>query len=97
MTKYGSDYERERARFKAECAAVNAPCWICNNERGPIDYTSKYVKGSKQPLLFNLDHAVPTSLGGRQAASSNFRASHYVCNVSRGNTTRGQFPTSRKW
>lgn len=98
MTNYGSNYERERARFKAECAAINAPCWICNNERGPIDYTSRYERGAKpQPLLFNLDHAHPASLGGETATPSNFRPSHYICNVSRGNTTRGQFPNSRKW
>lgn len=77
MTKYGSDYERERARFKAACAATNAPCWICNNDRGPIDYTSRYLRGTKQPLLFNLDHAVPTSLGGDALRRANFRPSHY--------------------
>jgi len=97
VTKYGKDYERERARFKAECAKTNAPCWICNNSKGPIDYTSPYRRGTQQPLLFNLDHAAPVSLGGESARPANFRASHYVCNVSRGNTTRGQFPTSRAW
>lgn len=97
MTKYGKDYERERRAFKAECAARNAPCWICNNTRGPIDYTSRYEPGTKQPLLFNLDHAEPVSLGGDPVRRANFRPAHYVCNVSRGNTTRGQFPTSRAW
>lgn len=97
MGKYGQHYDKLRAQFKAECAKRNDPCWICNNSKGPIDYTSKYVPGTKQPLLFNLDHAEPTSLGGGATELKNFRASHYVCNVSRGNTTRGQFPTSRKW
>jgi hypothetical protein len=77
VTKYGSDYERERRLFKTECAATNAPCWLCNNQRGPIDYTSKYVRGTKQPLLFNLDHAQPTSLGGDAARRANFRPAHY--------------------
>lgn len=77
MTKYSSGYDRERRLFKAECAATNAPCWLCNNSRGPIDYTSKYVRGTKQPLLFNLDHAEPTSLGGDAVRRTNFRPSHY--------------------
>ena len=97
MTKYGQQYERLRAQFKADCAARKQACWICNDSKGPIDYTSRYVRGTRQPLLFNLDHAVPVSLGGNEAELKNFRASHYICNVSRGNTTRGQFPTSRAW
>lgn len=97
MSKYGAQYDRERQRFKAECAARNEPCWICRNENGPIDYTSRYVRGTQQPLLFNLDHENPVSLGGAVAGYANFRASHYRCNVSRGNTTRGLFPTSRRW
>lgn len=97
MSKYGKNYERERAKFKAECAARNDPCWICNNSKGPIDYVSKYVPGTRQPLLFNLDHAEAVSLGGHKSDVANFRPSHYLCNVSRGNTTRGQFPNSRQW
>jgi hypothetical protein len=97
VTKYGKNYARERAAFKATCAAGNEPCWICGNSKGPIDYTSRYAPGTQQPLLFNLDHQRPTSLGGPSDDPANFRASHYICNVSRGNTTRGQFPTSRQW
>lgn len=97
MTKYGKNYTRERADFKARCAAVNAPCWICGNSKGPIDYVSTYAAGTRQPLLFNLDHAAPTSLGGASTDVQNFRPSHFICNVSRGNTTRGLFPTSRQW
>lgn len=98
MTKYGSNYERERRRFKDECAARNDPCWICNGRLGAIDYVSVYTRGATpQPLLFNLDHAVPTSLGGEMVRYSNFRPAHYVCNVGRGNTTRGLYPNSREW
>lgn len=78
MTKYGSAYEAARAAFKAECAAVNAACWICHGTLGPIDYTSKYERGTNQPLLFNLDHAHPTSIGGDEVRRANFRPSHYL-------------------
>ena len=97
MTRYGSRYERERAAFKAECAARNEPCWICRNTIGPIDYVSRFDPSTKQPLLFSLDHATATTLHGAVNDRKNFRASHLRCNSSRGNGTRGQFPTNRRW
>jgi hypothetical protein len=97
MTNYGSGYDRARAAFKAACAARNEPCWICHNQLGPIDYVTKYDPAKKQPLLFSLDHADPVSLGHDPMRTDRWRASHLRCNVSRGNTTRGMFPTTRKW
>lgn len=97
MTKYGSDYDRARALFKQQHAATNTPCVHCNNSKGPIDYTSRYDPKHYKPLLFSLEHLDPTSLGADPMRQDRWRASHLICNVSRGNTTRGQFPTSRRW
>lgn len=97
MTKYGKGYERERARFKADCAARREPCVHCKDRKGPIDYTSRYDPKNYNPLLFSLEHMDPVSLGADSMRQDRWRASHLVCNVSRGNTTRGQYPTARQW
>jgi len=97
MPGSGRVWTRERDKFKAECKRTNAQCWLCKNTKGPIDYESKFDPKRYNPLMFSLDEEIPSSLGGNPLRTSKWRASHLVCNVSRGNTTRGQFPTSRQW
>jgi len=91
----GRPYRRNRALFQAECAATNAACHNCHGTRGPINYQARAE--DRDPLAFTVDHIQPTSLGGHPHAMSNFAASHASCNSSRGDGTRGQFPTSRRW
>jgi 5-methylcytosine-specific restriction endonuclease McrA len=90
MPGKGRPWDRERARFKAECRIRNAPCWCCGQ---PIDYNAE----PRTPDSFTVDHVTPTSLGGDVLRVTNWRPARYGCNSSRGNTTRGQFPTSRTW
>ena len=75
-----------------KCSTIRARrerCWICGET---IDYTAE----ARTPRSFSVDHKTPTSLGGSDALS-NLAAAHYGCNSSRGNATRGDFPTSRRW
>lgn len=97
MTKYGKGYETARAEYKKRAAEGNDPCIHCGNKRGPVDYTSAYDPKKYNPLLFSLEHIDPVSLGHDPMRTDRWRTSHLVCNVSRGNSTRGQFPTSRQW
>jgi 5-methylcytosine-specific restriction endonuclease McrA len=93
MPAKGRTWEVVRTQFREECKANNEPCWLCKE---PINYYAP----SRSTRSFSADHVVPTSLpGGQQQAlrKANLRASHYGCNSSRGNTTRGEFPTSRQW
>lgn len=92
MPAAGRPWQRERAAFKDECKRNNTPCWLCSGSKGPIDYTSTH-----EPLSFTVDHVQPTSLGADPMRKSQWRPAHMSCNSSRGNTTRGMFPTSRKW
>lgn len=92
MPAAGRPWRREHAAFKAECKRTNAECWLCRGSKGPIDYNTH-----RMPLSFSADHITPTSLGGHATRRANLKPAHYGCNSSRGNTTRGQFPTSRKW
>jgi len=82
-----------QAKFREDCKAIKAPCWLCKGDKGPINYWAK----AGTPQSFAADHVTPTSLGGDAVRLSNLRPSHFGCNSSRGNTTRGQFPTSRQW
>jgi len=97
MPASGRPWNRARAAFKAECAARNEKCWLCQNSKGPIDYTSPYDPKHPNPLLFTVDHMDPTSLGSDPMRVDRWRPAHSTCNTSRGNTTRGQYPVSRKW
>lgn len=97
MTRYGSSYDAARATFKAQCRATNEPCWICRNELGPIDYETPFDPTRRDSLQFTVDHVTPVSLGGSITRTSGWKPAHYVCNVRRGNTSRGLFPSSRQW
>ena len=89
MPAQGRPWRRERGYFREKCKAANTPCWICLK---PIEW---YAKAST-PMSFSADHVTPTSLGGADT-QDNLRAAHFGCNSSRGNTTRGMFPTARQW
>jgi hypothetical protein len=97
MPASGRPWNRERTRYKAECKARGAACWLCLGTKGPIDYDSAYDPSKRQPLLFTVDHSQPTSLGADPMRVDLWRPAHWTCNSSRGNTTRGQYPTSRQW
>lgn len=93
MPGEGRPWRRETAAFKAECHRLNAPCWICRGSRGQIQYDAE----PRTPLSFTVDHKTPTSLGGEMTRRSNWAAAHFSCNSSRGNASRGDFPSSRRW
>ena len=93
MPARGRPWDRERSAFKRECKRINAECWLCRGAKGPIQYDAP----PKHPLSFTVDHVQPTSLGSDPMRKSGWKPAHFGCNSSRGNTTRGMFPTSRKW
>lgn len=93
MPAKGRPWNRERTAFKDECRKRNTPCWLCQGKRGPIEYDAP----PSTPLSFSVDHVIPTSLGGDPMRREGWKPAHFGCNSSRGNTTRGQFPTSRRW
>jgi len=93
MPADGRPWRRVSGAFKAKCASENLPCWLCKGSKGPINYKA----AATEPLSYTTDHIVPTSLNGDPLRHSNLAPAHRVCNISRGNTTRGQFPTSRQW
>lgn len=75
-----SAYRVARAKFRAECAEADAPCWLC---RMPIDYDLEWP----DPDAFELDHLYPRSTHPEHTLDpANFRASHKLCNGKRGNS-----------
>lgn len=93
MPGSGRPWRREAAAYRRECEARQAGCWICQGTRGPIQYDAP----DRSPFSFSIDHKTPTSRGGDMVRRSNFAPAHYSCNASRGNASRGDFPTSRRW
>lgn len=79
-----------QAEFREQCKAAKLPCWLCGNS---INYWAK----AGDPKSFTADHVTPTSLGGEEVRLANLKPACWSCNSSRGNGTRGQFPTSRQW
>lgn len=76
-----------RDEYRDECAAGDAPCWICRGANGPIDYTAAGDAYDK-PLRFHLDHFHPIATHPQLAEDpENFRPSHARCNQSRGTGT----------
>ncbi|WP_231632637.1 HNH endonuclease [Gordonia sp. HS-NH1] len=70
-------YRKMRARYRAKCEAVQAPCWICGQ---PISYRAD------SPDPWELDHYHPRSRRPDLAIEpANARPSHSSCNRSRGN------------
>jgi len=76
-------YLKQRKRFKADCQARNAPCWLadrCVLNGQPIDYTAKAFT----PYAFEVDHAIPASVRpDLNYAVANWRPSHAKCNRAR--------------
>ncbi|QOC24828.1 hypothetical protein IC744_16325 [Microbacterium hominis] len=76
-------FVKDRAEFRARCAEVNAPCWICGERH--IDYdapSDDYTNGDR----FELDHYYPVSTHPQlQHDPANFRASTHDCNNERSN------------
>jgi 5-methylcytosine-specific restriction endonuclease McrA len=89
MPSKGWAWDSQRARHKQHARTQGEPCWICHE---PIDWSA----APRTPRSYSTDHVTPTSHGGTDAMS-NLRTAHYGCNSSRGNLTRGDFPTSRRW
>jgi 5-methylcytosine-specific restriction endonuclease McrA len=89
MPSKGRAWNTNRAIHRAHARTTDERCWICGQ---PIDWTAP----PRTPRSYSTDHHTPTSLGGGDALA-NLKTAHYGCNSSRGNTTRGEYPTSRKW
>ncbi len=84
-------YRKLRARYRAACERVGAPCWLCGQ---PIDY------GPNSADAWEVDHLFPRSSHPQLHRDvANFRPSHGSCNRSRGNSPAS--PTlgvpSREW
>ncbi|MFJ3030959.1 HNH endonuclease [Rothia terrae] len=79
-------YRKHRIQFKAQCAASNAPCWLCNQ---PIDYSIPWkdpLSGGINDDAFELDHLYPRSTHPELAEDpGNYRPSHRSCNRKRSN------------
>jgi 5-methylcytosine-specific restriction endonuclease McrA len=93
MPAQGRPWRTMQAKYREDCKQLKLPCWICNGDKGPINYWAK----AGEPSSFTADHVAPTSLGGDKVRLENLKPAHHGCNSSRGNTTRGMFPTSRQW
>lgn len=89
MPARGRQWDRTRAIAKQQARTKNEPCARCGK---PIDWTA----APRTPSSYTADHVTPTIQGGSDRLS-NLRTMHYGCNSSRGDGTRGDFPTSRKW
>lgn len=74
----GSAYQALRTPFRAECAATDAPCWMCGQ---PIAYDEP---DSTSDDSFELDHYYPVKTHPHlELDPANFRPSHMRCNRSR--------------
>jgi 5-methylcytosine-specific restriction endonuclease McrA len=74
----GYRWRQLRARFRSQCHAAHARCWLCG---GPIDWDA----APNTPASFEVDHALPRSTHPELAwEPANFRPSHVSCNRSRG-------------
>jgi hypothetical protein len=71
-----------RQRFRDECAAADAVCWLCGMA---IDYAAPYNDWHNDER-FQVDHFVPVTVDAAlQDDPSNYRASHAGCNNARSN------------
>lgn len=75
---------KQRVDFRAECAAADLPCWLCNQ---PIDYAAAHDDYGNDDR-FQEDHYFPVSTHPElQDDPENTRPSHAGCNRERGNGT----------
>jgi len=74
----GYRWRQVAQQFRARCAAVSAPCWICGQH---IDYAA----APQTESAFEADHKMPVETHPHLAfMPSNLRPSHSSCNRSRG-------------
>ncbi|MFW0791778.1 HNH endonuclease [Gordonia sp. CPCC 205333] len=79
-------YRKHRARFRARCEELNAPCHLCGRA---ISYD---LDDGTDPDSFELDHFHPRSTHPELMRDvGNFRPAHSACNRSRG--TKPVVPT----
>lgn len=77
--RWSTRYRKYRARFRAECVRVDAPCHLCGQS---IDYD---LPDGQDPDSFEVDHFYPVETHPQLAEDpANFRPSHKSCNGSRG-------------
>lgn len=75
-----------RDKLRARVLREEDDCWLCGK---PVDKTLK----TPHPGSPEVDEVVPVSLGGDPLSRANCRLAHRLCNVRRGNGTRGRRPT----
>ena len=86
-------YRKLRKAFRAECEALNKPCWLCQQA---IDYRIEWPDEE----AWELDHLYPRSTHPELAEDpANFRPSHRLCNLRRGNKMPqpGLGSVKRRW
>ncbi|AWY06566.1 HNH endonuclease [Gordonia phage Trine] len=86
-------YLHLRARYRAQCEKVSAPCHLCGQ---PIDYSVE----SGEVDAWELDHFHPVLTHPHLFEDpANFRPSHKGCNASRGDSpvTPTLGPLSEEW
>lgn len=91
ITRDDPRYQRARARYRAECAARNAPCWLCGR---PIDYRLRQRPGRPiDPGTWELDHKERWADAPMlRLEPTNFRPSHMRCNREREHTSNQAVP-----
>lgn len=81
------NWRKVKARFRAECAQANEPCWLCGQT---IDYTinaDPEANYEYHPDAFEPDHYYTVESHPQlREDPANLRASHAACNRSRGDT-----------
>ncbi len=103
-----------RDQVRRRVLREESDCWICQQ---PVDKTlgrQANVHSPRcrkpecpgcvpHPMAAEVDEVVPVSLGGSPFDRSNCRLAHRICNVRRGNGTRGRreavkpLTTMRSW
>lgn len=76
-SRYAANGHRRR-QLRARLAALGLPCAICGD---PIDYSLP----AGDPGSFEVDEALPCSLGGSELDWDNVQPAHRLCNRLKGN------------
>lgn len=76
-SRYAANGHRRR-QLRARLAALGLPCAICGD---PIDYSLP----AGDPGAFEVDEALPCSLGGSELDWDNVQPAHRLCNRLKGN------------
>lgn len=79
ITRSSREMQKLTNEFKEKCRGEDAVCWLCLE---PIGYDGD---GTIDDFAFHLDHFWPWGkFPHLRADRSNFRASHRLCNIRRG-------------